>query len=59
MIKQLKCWLLGHNIEKEFFRVPVYEFWKKHEKGYQVSDQESDQNEIEWWCHRCYEYIKK
>jgi len=59
MIKRLICWWKGHDIEKAFFRMPVYQYFKKNANGYHVDVTTSDRKEEQWWCHRCYKYVSK
>ena len=56
----LICYIKGHDIEKSYYRAPVYEFWVFDKKAnkYLQKDMNADLNQNEFWCHRCSRYIK-
>ena len=63
MIERIICWLFGHEIEKDFYRTPVYQFFKMNTDRndssygkYRQVDMGDDQTKSEWWCHRCSRY---
>lgn len=61
MIDKFICWLKGHRIEKAFYRAPIFQFYnaEKDSIKYRKVDMADDLNMIEFWCHRCFRYVRK
>lgn len=60
MIDNLICWWKGHNIDKYYYRAPVYVYWRinKESHKYEQKDMFSDLDNAQYWCHRCWKYIE-
>jgi len=68
MFNRFVCWWKGHDIEKQFYRAPIYQYFhaikdleNKHTGKYSRTNEGiiEDEDECEFWCHRCYKFIGK